>query len=91
MSLSLQRFTNGDTNYVAKHNANAASLEAELASLRSLLGGDIFVSPIGDGRRAAQAIDDIVAGRRIGRRILLRPPAQVTRVLIDLTARAETA
>ncbi len=38
MSLSLQRFTNGDTNYVAKHNANADSLETELASLRSLLG-----------------------------------------------------
>ena len=38
MSLSLQRFTNGDTNYVAKHNANAESLEAELTALRSLLG-----------------------------------------------------
>ena len=38
MSLSLQRFTNGDTNYVAKHNANAAALEAELTALRSLLG-----------------------------------------------------
>ena len=38
MSLSLQRFTNGDTNYVAKHNANAAALEGELTALRSLLG-----------------------------------------------------
>jgi len=38
MTLSLQRFTNGDTNYVAKHNANAAALETELTALRSLLG-----------------------------------------------------
>ncbi|WP_407280617.1 hypothetical protein U5817_10055 [Aromatoleum evansii] len=37
MTLSLLRFANGDTNYVAKHNSNADALEAEAESVRQSL------------------------------------------------------
>lgn len=33
MSITLQRFANGDTNYVAKHNQNAGTIEGAIANL----------------------------------------------------------
>jgi hypothetical protein len=39
MSVTLQRFANPDTNYVAKHNANADALEVALDSIDAILGG----------------------------------------------------
>lgn len=41
MTLALNRFANGDTNYVAKHNANADALEAEAASVRGALAASM--------------------------------------------------
>lgn len=41
MTLTLNRFANGDTNYVAKHNGNADALEAEAASVRSALAASM--------------------------------------------------
>jgi len=41
MALALQRFTNGDINYVAKHNANADALEAEAAGVRQSLSSGL--------------------------------------------------
>lgn len=39
MSISLQRFNSGDTNYIAKHNSNADVLEAAVAGLESQVAG----------------------------------------------------
>lgn len=39
--MDLNRFSNGDTNYVTKHNANADALEAETASIRSSLAASM--------------------------------------------------
>lgn len=39
MSISLQRFNSGDTNYVAKHNSNADVLEAAVKGLESQVAG----------------------------------------------------
>lgn len=39
MSLTLQRFLAGDTNYIAKHNSNAEVIELALASLAANLQG----------------------------------------------------
>lgn len=41
MSLSLQRFASGDTNYIPKHNQNADALEAEAASVRQSLSAGL--------------------------------------------------
>lgn len=41
MTLALQRFANGDTNYVAKHNSNADALEAEAASIRQSIASSV--------------------------------------------------
>lgn len=39
MSISLQRFNSGDTNYIAKHNSNADVLEAAVKGLESQMAG----------------------------------------------------
>lgn len=41
MALSLQRFSNGDTNYVSKHNSNADAIEAEASSVRTAMNSGI--------------------------------------------------
>ena len=38
MAISLQRFSNGDTNYIAKHNSNADVLEAAVAGCPLIVG-----------------------------------------------------
>jgi len=38
-TITLQRFATGDTNYLAKHNANASALETALATLDAILAG----------------------------------------------------
>lgn len=38
MPLSLQRFANGDTNYIIKHNSNLDLLESAIAALEALAG-----------------------------------------------------
>ena len=49
MALALQRFANGDTNYIAKHNANADSLEAAINGLQTQLATSFGTSiSIGD-------------------------------------------
>jgi hypothetical protein len=39
MTLSLQRFATGDTNYVGKHNSNADAIEGAVAILEAVLSG----------------------------------------------------
>jgi hypothetical protein len=39
MPTTLQRFANGDTNYIAKHNSNAGVLEATLNALDAIISG----------------------------------------------------
>ena len=49
MALTLQRFANGDTNYIAKHNANADGLEAAVNGLQTQLASSFGASiSIGD-------------------------------------------
>ena len=49
MALTLQRFANGDTNYIAKHNANADGLEAAVNGLQTQLATSFGASvSIGD-------------------------------------------
>ena len=49
MALTLQRFANGDTNYIAKHNANADGLEAAVNGLQTQLAASFGASiSIGD-------------------------------------------
>ena len=53
MALALQRFANGDTNYIAKHNANADSLEAAVNGLQTQLATSFGASiSIGDALRS---------------------------------------
>lgn len=39
MTLALQRFANGDTNYIAKHNSNADALETAINGLAQAMSG----------------------------------------------------
>lgn len=39
MTITLQRFAIGDTNYIGKHNINADALEAAIATIDAALGG----------------------------------------------------
>lgn len=49
MALTLQRFANGDTNYIAKHNANADGVEAAVNGLQTQLATSFGASiSIGD-------------------------------------------
>ena len=49
MALTLQRFANGDTNYIAKHNANVDGLEAAVNGLQTQLATSFGASiSIGD-------------------------------------------
>ena len=53
MALTLQRFANGDTNYIAKHNANADSLEAAVNGMQTQLATSFGASvSIGDALRS---------------------------------------
>ena len=84
MALTLQRFANGDTNYIAKHNANADGLEAAVNGLQTQLAtsfgasisiGDALLSIFG-GSLALVGSASYTATVRWGhRRPVLRPAA----------------
>ena len=46
MTIELQRFASGDTDYIAKHNNNASQIEAAVAQLESLAGNAAAASDI---------------------------------------------
>lgn len=41
MTITLQRFDNGDTNYIAKHNANAEAIEGAVGGLESAVSASL--------------------------------------------------